>query len=109
MRLGRMLVAFVIVLGVGLWLAPPVARPDDQDLADPTRKPGGINPADVDWRCSIMAGREDRAYLNCQSIIGEMTGTLVDMHIKIDPPPWAPEQYGAGGKGGIAPPGSRRR
>ncbi len=106
-----MLVAFAIVLAP--WLAPPLARADDQDLADPQRKPGGINPADVDWRCSIMAGREDRAYLDCQSIIGEMTGTLVDMHIKIDPPPPASrsvyEEYGAGGKGGIAPPGPRRR
>ncbi len=108
-----MLVAFVIVLGAGLWLAPSVALTDDQDLADPQRKPGEINPAEVDWRCSIMAGREDRAYLNCQSIIGEMTGTLVDMHIKIDPPPRAPgpahEEYGAGSKGGIDPPGPRRR
>lgn len=113
MRLERMLVAFAIVLALGLWLAPSPGRTDDQTLTDPERKPGGINPADVDWRCSIMAGREDRAYLNCQSVMGEMSGTLVDMRIKIDPPPRAPrpayEEYGAGGKGGIGSPVPRRR
>ena len=65
MRLGRLPLGIVVAFVSGLWLAPPVARGDEQDLADPTRKPGGINPADVDWRCSIMAGWEDRVYLNC--------------------------------------------
>lgn len=113
MRLGRLPLGIMVALVSGLWLAPPVARPDEQDLADPTRKPGGINPADVDWRCSIMAGREDRAYLNCQSIVGEMTGTLVDVRFKLDAASRTPhsgyEEHGAGGRGGIGPPGPRRR
>lgn len=103
----------MIALVSALWLTPSVARADEENLADPERKPGGINPAEFDWRCSIMAGREDRAYLNCQSVVGEMSGTLVDFRFKLDPalrtPPSGNEEYGAGGRGGIGPPGPRRR
>jgi hypothetical protein len=102
-----------IVLVSGRWLEPPLAWPAEHDLADPTRQPGGINPAEIDWRCSIMAGREDRAYLHCQSTVGEMTGTLVDTRFKIDPSSRARhpayEEYGAGGRSGIGPLGPRRR
>jgi hypothetical protein len=37
----------------------------DGEIAEASRKPGGINPADIDWRCSIMAGRMDRAFIPC--------------------------------------------
>lgn len=113
MGLKRLRLSIVIALASALWLTPSVARADEEDLADPERKPGGINPADVDWRCSIMAGREDRAYLNCQSVVGEMSGTLIDFRFKLDPAARTPhsgyEEYGAGGRGGIGPPGPRRR
>ena len=113
MRLKPLRLSMVIALVSALWLTSAVARSEEDNLADPTRKPGGINPADVDWRCSIMAGREDRAYLNCQSIVGEMTGTLVDLRFKLDPasraPHWGHEEHGAGGSGGIGPAGPRRR
>jgi hypothetical protein len=41
----------------------------DGEIAEASRKPGGINPADIDWRCSIMAGRTDRAFIPCAAIV----------------------------------------
>jgi hypothetical protein len=53
----------LLVLPVG---AAPVLAEDDYEAAG---LPGGINPADIDSRCSIMAGRLNRAYLNCSAFV----------------------------------------
>ncbi len=67
------------VVGIGLvWclglVVCPVSLPGnvsamDGEIAEASRKPGGINPADIDWRCSIMAGRTDRAFIPCAAIV----------------------------------------
>jgi hypothetical protein len=54
-----------VALAVCLVSVPASAYAQDGEIAEASRKPGGINPADIDWRCSIMAGRTDRAYIPC--------------------------------------------
>jgi hypothetical protein len=77
-RLALMLTLLMVFVG-----APPVLAEDDYDAA---RLPGGINPADIDSRCSIMAGRLDRAYLNC-SAFGQQEFRTPAVQFLIDNPP----------------------
>jgi hypothetical protein len=89
-------------------VAPP-ARGAEEDLADPTRKPGGINPADIDSRCSIMAGREDRAYLNCSGFVSETPSPGVEFILKNPPPPVVRYEEYENGRGATGPSHPRRR
>jgi hypothetical protein len=54
-----------LALVVCLVSLPSSGYAQDGEIAEAARRPGGINPADIDWRCSIMAGRTDRAYIPC--------------------------------------------
>ena len=67
MKLRRLVGVGVVSLGLVVCLlsAPPSGYAQDGEIAEAGRRPGGINPADIDWRCSIMAGRTDRAYIPC--------------------------------------------
>jgi hypothetical protein len=62
------LVSF-LVLVVCVVSVPQDVPAMDGEIAEASRKPGGINPADIDWRCSIMAGRMDRAFIPCAAIV----------------------------------------
>ena len=61
-RVGLVSLLGLVVCAVSL---PSDVYAMDGEIAEATRKPGGINPADIDWRCSIMAGRMDRAFIPC--------------------------------------------
>jgi hypothetical protein len=63
------------------------ARAYDGEIADASRRPGGINPADIDSRCSIMAGRTDRAYLDCAAFAQQEGRTPAVQFIIDNPPP----------------------
>lgn len=86
-----------LLLTVMLAVASPAGAQDLPDIADPMRKPGGINPAEIDWRCSIMAGRTDRAFIPCflfsepeaRFILGSglVTGRTAAVQFIIDNPP----------------------
>ncbi len=75
----------------------PAGAQDLLDLADPARPPGGISPAEIDSRCSIMAGRLDRAFVPCflfsepeaRFILGSglATGRTPAVQFIIDNPP----------------------
>jgi hypothetical protein len=67
MKLRQVVGVGVASLGLVVCLVamPSIASAQDGEIAEASRKPGGINPADIDWRCSIMAGRTDRAYIPC--------------------------------------------
>jgi hypothetical protein len=45
---------------VALWLLLAQVHGEDTGLSK-----GPVNPADIGTRCGVMAGRDDRAYLNC--------------------------------------------
>jgi len=59
----------------------------DGEIAEATRKPGGINPADIDWRCSIMAGRTDRAFIPCAALVEQEDRTAAVKFLINNPPP----------------------
>jgi hypothetical protein len=112
MKLGPVWRALLGCLGIfaAVTVATLPAGGTEEDLADPTRQPGGINPADVDWRCSIMAGREDRAYLNCSGFVSETTPSPGAEFILKNPPPPAVryEEY-ENARGATRPANPRRR
>jgi hypothetical protein len=56
----------------------------DGEIAEASRKPGGINPADIDWRCSIMAGRMDRAFIPCYLFAEQESGRTAAVQFLID-------------------------
>jgi hypothetical protein len=56
----------------------------DGEIAEASRKPGGINPADIDSRCSIMAGRTDRAYIPCFAFVDQGSGRTAAVQFLID-------------------------
>lgn len=56
----------------------------DGEIAEASRKPGGINPADIDWRCSIMAGRMDRAFIPCFALVEQESGRTAAVQFLID-------------------------
>jgi len=59
----------------------------DGEIAEASRKPGGINPADIDWRCSIMAGRMDRAFIPCAALVEQEDRTAAVKFLINNPPP----------------------
>lgn len=71
MKLRRVVGVGVVSLGLLVWAVslPSDGYARDGEIAEASRKPGGINPADIDWRCSIMAGRTDRAFIPCAAIV----------------------------------------
>ncbi len=82
-------VVSALLLALTLGLAPAARA---QDLP-----PGGINPAEIDSRCSIMAGRLDRGFIPCflfsepeaRFILGSglATGRTPAVQFIIDNPP----------------------
>jgi hypothetical protein len=85
MRLRR-----VVAIGLASLLAVVCAAPfpsdvyaRDGEIAEASRLPGGINPADIDWRCSIMAGRMDRAFIPCAMFV-EQEGRTAAVKFLID-------------------------
>ncbi|MGH7313148.1 MAG: hypothetical protein ACREJV_08250 [Candidatus Rokuibacteriota bacterium] len=71
MKLRQIVKVGVVSLGLLVWAVslPADGYARDGEIAEASRKPGGINPADIDWRCSIMAGRTDRAFIPCAAIV----------------------------------------
>jgi hypothetical protein len=63
-RFARRLITSAIVV-LACTGVPMSAGAGDGEIAEASRKPGGINPADIDSRCAIMAGRTDRAFIPC--------------------------------------------
>ena len=112
MNLGPVRRALLGCLGLlaAVTVATPPALGAEEDLADPTRPPGGINPADIDWRCSIMAGREDRAYLNCPGFfVGETPSPGAEFILKNPPPPVVRYEEYENARGATRPSNPRRR
>jgi hypothetical protein len=113
MNLGPVLLSLLTLLTPAA-LPPSLAYATDQEFAAATRKPGGINPAEIDWRCSIMAGRQDRAYLNCPSLSDTAVKSGgADVLIKTQPlwraPIRAYEEHQGRGRGGTGAYGPSNR
>lgn len=91
MKLRRVVgVGLVSFLGLGLVCAvsfPRDVSAMDGEIAEASRKPGGINPADIDWRCSIMAGRMDRAFIPCFAFAEQESGRTAAVQFLINNPP----------------------
>ncbi len=111
MELGPVSRALLGCLGIlaAVTVAAPPAHGAEEDLADPMREPGGINPAEIDSRCSIMAGREDRAYLNCSGLVSETPSPGVEFILKNPPPPVVRYEEYENGRGATRPSNPRRR
>lgn len=84
MRLGRSVLIVMFLLLPATVLPAPAY---DGEIAEASRRPGGINPADIDWRCSIMAGRIDRAYLNCAAFVQQEERNPAVKFLIENPPP----------------------
>ncbi len=85
MKLRRVVgVGLVSFLGLAVVCAPGRVAAMDGEIAEASRKPGGINPADIDWRCSIMAGRMDRAFIPCFALVEQESGRTAAVQFLID-------------------------
>jgi hypothetical protein len=75
----------VILMMACAW--PSNVTAGDGEIAEASRKPGGINPADIDSRCSLMAGRTDRAYIPCFAFVEQGSGRTAAVEFLINNPP----------------------
>jgi hypothetical protein len=84
-RFARRSLTLVILMVACAW--PANAAAGDGEIAEASRKPGGINPADIDSRCSLMAGRTDRAFIPCFAFVEQGSGRTAAVEFLINNPP----------------------